>query len=61
MITLDPNHFKQFLKAMNERGEKNKSAVIEDLMVCWTYTDPKTHDCMKGCPRYEEEEDAKSS
>jgi hypothetical protein len=46
---------------MKERGESNRSEVIEDLMVCWIHTDPKTGECSKDCPNYEDGNNVKKS
>jgi hypothetical protein len=60
-ISINPKYHKLLLERMEERGIKNKSELIEELLVCWIYTDPKTKDCMKNCPMYEDESNGQKS
>ena len=60
-MTFNSDVLKLFDKRMKERGEKNRSQLTEDLMVCWIYRDPKTGECLPDCPQYEAEADGKKS
>jgi hypothetical protein len=56
-VTLNPDVVKLFDKTMKERGEDNRSEMVEYLMICWIYRDPDTGECSKDCPQYEENEE----
>lgn len=54
-ITIKSNVVRLFAQKMKERGETNRSELLEFLMNCWIYQDPKTEECSPNCPFFEKE------
>ena len=47
-LSVDPDVWRRFKAKAKENGEKNLSALVESLMVCYTY------DNCEQCPSYQE-------
>lgn len=58
VMTIRDDIVKLFDRTMGERGEKNRSGVVEGMMICYIYS-TEDGECKPTCPYYEEEKDVK--